>query len=227
MRSFVCYCLIFVFAACAKPVQVPKKTPEPAQKTPYISWSTASVSADKMNVLYIGVENPLSIGITGVSSQDINVQIDHGTIQKVGGGKYIIREDSICDVRIFVKDNKSFQRTFYFRAKAIPDPVAWIGAQKTQHFTAKSFLDQRGLACIMPDFDFDVKFSTVSFTLTRIGKDGTRQSVQNSGARYEEPAAALVKMAQKDDVFVYSNILAIGPGDKMPRVLLNLGYVIE
>lgn len=50
-----------------------------------------SISPDMMNVLYIGVDNPLTIAVAGVDVKNINVRINNGSIIKVSPGKYIAR----------------------------------------------------------------------------------------------------------------------------------------
>ncbi len=41
-----------------------------------------SVSATKMNILYVGLDNPLDIAIPNESSENISVSIDNGTVEK-------------------------------------------------------------------------------------------------------------------------------------------------
>ena len=52
--------------------------------------SGVAVSADKMNVLYIGVDNPLTI-TAGAGSEKVSASFSGGTISKAGGSRYIAR----------------------------------------------------------------------------------------------------------------------------------------
>ena len=51
---------------------------------------SVTVSADKMNVFYIGVENPVSVVAAGVSSNDLRVSGSGGglNLKSAGNGKY-------------------------------------------------------------------------------------------------------------------------------------------
>ena len=52
--------------------------------------SGVAVSADKMNVLYIGVDNPLTI-TAGVGAEKVNATFSGGTIARVQGAKWIAK----------------------------------------------------------------------------------------------------------------------------------------
>ena len=52
--------------------------------------SGVAVSADKMNVLYIGVDNPLTI-TAGAGAEKVSASFSGGTLSKAGGSKYIAR----------------------------------------------------------------------------------------------------------------------------------------
>ena len=52
---------------------------------------SATVSADLMNVLYAGYNNPISISIPGVPLTKVSASMSGGTLQPVGPGKYIAR----------------------------------------------------------------------------------------------------------------------------------------
>ena len=52
--------------------------------------SMAVVAADKMNVLYAGIDNPVSIAVPGIPSDKIKVAITDGTITG-SNGKYIVK----------------------------------------------------------------------------------------------------------------------------------------
>ena len=56
---------------------------------------SATVSADLMNMLYAGYNNPISVSVPGVPSNKIQASMTNGTLQPVGPGKYIARPSKI------------------------------------------------------------------------------------------------------------------------------------
>ena len=55
-----------------------------------VGASTTSISADKMNVLYIGLANPISISAAGVPAEAVNASISVGNIRKQSAGNYVV-----------------------------------------------------------------------------------------------------------------------------------------
>ncbi len=69
----------------------------------------AVVSADKMNVLYAGIENPVSIAAENHSCKDLVVEISHGTISKYeydGPCGYAVKVNTPGRAIITVKNKK-------------------------------------------------------------------------------------------------------------------------
>jgi gliding motility-associated protein GldM len=141
-----------------------------------VGASSVSVSADKMNVLYIGVDNPISVAAAGVPAEDITATIngEGGSLTKVGPGKYMARVNAVGQTTVNVSANIEGQErnmgNMVFRTKRIPDPIAEIGNSKGGAFSAAAFRVQEGVAAVLEDFVFDAKFVVTSFT---IGFDGT------------------------------------------------------
>ena len=62
--------------------------------------NSASVSADKMNVVYIGLDNPLTIAFPGVP--DNKVVASAPNLTKTGNGKYVLKPESGTEVVVSV-----------------------------------------------------------------------------------------------------------------------------
>ena len=54
---------------------------------------TVLVSADNMNILYLGLDNPISIAACGITNDKLNVSITNGTITG-SNGRYIAKPGS-------------------------------------------------------------------------------------------------------------------------------------
>lgn len=86
----------------------------------------AAIALDKMNVLYIGVDNPVTIAVEGIPSDKLIVYMENGSIRG-SNGKYIAKVTSTGTATINVatikNDKKVLLSTQTFRVKRIPDPV--------------------------------------------------------------------------------------------------------
>jgi len=48
----------------------------------------AAISADELNVFYVGLDNPISVAVAGVDSRNVSVSASAGNLENVGGGRY-------------------------------------------------------------------------------------------------------------------------------------------
>ncbi|HEX8331308.1 MAG TPA: gliding motility protein GldM, partial [Segetibacter sp.] len=87
----------------------------------------ANVSADAVKVLYIGLDNPLTITGGTAGDEKTSANMAGGDLRKTGPSKYIARVSSPGEATINVTvEGKT--TPFKFRVKRVPDPVAMIGA---------------------------------------------------------------------------------------------------
>src|SRR5690606_9386617 len=92
-----------------------------------VSQPSAVVSPDAMNVMYIGVDNPLSISAPGVPAESLKLTGAGVTLNDRGNGKYSARVSSPGEVTLNVTatvDGKSQNLgASKFRVKRIPKPT--------------------------------------------------------------------------------------------------------
>ena len=87
---------------------------------------SATVSASKMNLLYIGVENPLDISVAGANSNSVQVNCEGCTVKK-SDGKYVARVSTPGIAKVLVSAEDFPSTSYEFRVKRIPDPSAKLG----------------------------------------------------------------------------------------------------
>ncbi|MCX7728847.1 MAG: gliding motility protein GldM, partial [Bacteroidia bacterium] len=143
----------------------------PFSTTYMVAAPSVAVEPEKMNVFYIGIENPVVISAAGVSPTDLVVSISGAggkTIPK-GGGKYIVTVTTPGECKISVsaktKDGiKPQGPPKVFRVKRIPDPLPKIGgvvANGTIEMNKVTFSSINSIGVELINFDFDVKFTVV------------------------------------------------------------------
>lgn len=85
--------------------------------------SLICIEVKQMNILFVGIENPLRIFVSGV--KNISVKIDNGTIFNVGGQKYEAKPEKLGNAFISIYQvteggNLVFIGKEGFRVKTLP-----------------------------------------------------------------------------------------------------------
>ncbi len=139
-----------------------------------VGQANAAISLDKMNVLYIGVDNPVTIAASGGAEQ-LAVSMSGGGGSISGGkGKYIARVNSVTDdCQISVSVNGKLAGAMRFRVRTIPDPVGTVGGYASgDNVNAGAFRSQAGVGAYIKDFPFELQYRVTAFTLTADTEDG-------------------------------------------------------
>lgn len=188
----------------------------------------ASISADKMNVLYIGLDNPITIAIPGKNPNDVNARIDGaGTLTKKGGGQYIARVTKRGDIKIVVTvteggKSKSYQAPF--RVRSIPKPEAKLGTLESGTHSAGVIAAQPGVYGTLGEgFAYEgVKYSINSYLIVYSPKRGDAIMITGQGSGLPPQAKSIMSRMKSGDRLIIDNIQATGPDGKralMPVVI--------
>ncbi|NPA46767.1 MAG: gliding motility protein GldM [Chlorobi bacterium] len=166
--------------------------------------NSAVISADKMNVLYKGVDNPLSISVPGIP--DNKIRVSAPGLRKLKPGKYVIDVTNYKgrNLNIVVtwtlptgatkKDSKEF------RVKNIPKPVGTIAGQQDYVKLPRRNLEIGTIKASLPDFDFDLKLAVVSFEFKAPGQP----TIHVNGSRLNSRAkSALRRVRRGQTVQIY------------------------
>lgn len=194
---------------------------------------SVAVSADKMNVFYIGVDNPVSVSAAGVSSNKLNVGISGeggGSISKVGSTNYIVkvtRPTKAGDFCYVTANADGLADKKPFRVKRIPDPVARLSNKANGSMGTGEFKAQAGVGAFLDNFDFDAKCLVSGFTLVRVPKRQDAVREDNDGPRYNAKCQGLVNQAKPGDVYYYEDVKAKCPGDATGRPINPLVFNIK
>lgn len=189
---------------------------------------SVTVSADKMNVFYVGVDNPVSVVAAGVSSNKLNVTGNGGiNLKKTGNGKYIVTSSNPGEATINVSGGGLESTNFAFRVKRIPDPIARLGNINSGSVGTGEFKAQGGVAAWLDGFDFDARCNIEGFIMTRVAKRSDPVDAPNKGARFGSQADRLKNMATPGDIYYFENIKARCPGDKAARKINSLVFKIR
>jgi hypothetical protein len=187
---------------------------------------SATVSADKMNVFYMGVDNPISVAVAGVSSNDVKVNCN-GCKLSGSRGKYTVTASRPGDATINVSGGGLPNTPFKFRVKRIPDPVAKLGNKKDGTMGNGEFKAQRGVIPWLEGFDFDAKCRIQGFNLVKVAKRQDPIASNNPGGTFNQKSLRLVRSAKPGDTYYFENVKAKCPGDPAGRKINSMVFKIK
>lgn len=188
---------------------------------------SVAVSADKMNVFYIGVDNPISVSASGVSSNDVRVSGSGPITVSGGGSNRTVRATKPGEASIRVTANGQSLGSFPFRVKRIPDPVARLSNKSDGTMRTGEFKAQGGVGAFLDNFDFEATCSVSGFNLVYVPKRQDAIESQNRGARYNDSSRRLVNQAKPGDVYYFENVRAKCPGDDVTRKINGMVFKIQ
>ncbi|GEC71153.1 protein involved in gliding motility GldM [Flavobacterium flevense] len=166
--------------------------------------NSATISADKMNVVYRGVSNPISISFAGIADNNVNASAPG--LSKVGNGKYVMNPQGGNEVVINVSgkmaDGKVASDRKVFRIKGIPGPTGTIRGETGVVKGPKSNLEIATIGAKLEDFDFDVNLNVVGFNLKITGQP----TVVVQGNRLNAQCKAALSKAGRGDQVTISEI---------------------
>lgn len=193
-----------------------------------------SIQLAKMNVVYVGVDNPITVSCEGLSSSDFQLKTDKGKLTCIGKGQYNLNVNEPGEIMLTLLASGNQKISQSFKAKRIPDPIPALGGIYTQSDTMNCarFKAQGGLSLLFENFDFDVKCEMIEYKITHIGAnfvDGKifTHAVRNKGVRFGAKALELIYAAAPEDIFIFSEIKALCAEDKTPRHLNALVIFME
>jgi hypothetical protein len=188
----------------------------------------ASFFLDKMNVIYVGIENPCRIFVTNVSNEYVEVSSDNENLEIIEkeGGFYTLIANEAGMANITVSAGY-YEETYEVQMKQIPNPVAKLGIKEGGNIKISAFKAEKGISAWLVDFDFDTRCMIESYAMTRIAKDGRQETVENEGAEFNNAATLLYEKAQSGDIYIFENIRSKCVGDEESRPINSLVFRIE
>ena len=192
-----------------------------------VGSANASIALDKMNVLYIGVDNPVTIAASGGGDDKVQATISNGSLTRVGPGKYIARVNTVNDnTLITVTVEGKVAGASQFRVRTIPEAQAYVGGKPSgENITAGAFKAQGGVGAGIKNFPFELEYDVVSFTFT-CDTDDDIVILPNQGASFS-PAVrnAMNQHVQAGRTVTIDEIRVKGPDGRTTKAPSLVYYI--
>ena len=149
-----------------------------------------TVTPLKMNVLYIGIDNPVSISAPGIPAENIQSTVDQGVLKRDGEGQdWIIRINKMPKGvnKAYVSASASIDGEDLqlgraeFRVKRVPTPTAEIAGKNDGQIDKNLMLAAGAIIPNIHDFEFEIYYDVTGFTFaTIINGDWITNNVRGS-----------------------------------------------
>ena len=217
---------------------VEMRNPETGEIEPYpfetsymVAPPTATVAPTKMNVMYRGLENPISVSAPGMASDNIEISVTNGEWRKgEAKGEYFITPgtENITTITAstIVDGKRTTLGSYNFRIKRVPAPTPKIGGKTSGQFGREELIAAGGLMVPLEDFDFEgYKYTIVSYDFnTNIGGD-IKRSNNNKGSKFSSDVQDFINASRRGQTLNFVNIRVKG-SDGEER-LLDSPVVVE
>lgn len=194
---------------------------------------SVAISPTKMNVFYIGVDNPVEVSAAGVNSNEIKVSMSGkggGNIKKNSDGTYNVKVTRPTAKGEYAKINVSapgMNASKDFRVKRIPDPVPMLSKSRGGSMGSGEFKAQQGVRPVLDGFDFDARCNITEYVVVRSPRRQDPEIKRNKGGKYTGDVKSLISKATAGDKFFFEDIKCKCPGDAASRPIGQMVFNIK
>jgi hypothetical protein len=147
-----------------------------------------AVAVNHMNVLYVGIDNPISVAVSNSDDDKVTVAVSsgEGTVTKTGPGQYNLRVSNPKDeLTLNVYADGKLAGTRGFRVRYLPSPTPTIGGRSSgDSISLGSLKHQGGVGCYVKDFPIAVRYMITGFRFNIEDEHGNSKAVFCEGAAF-------------------------------------------
>lgn len=186
----------------------------------------ATISPTLMNVLYAGIENPISISVPGVAMNSVDASMTNGTLSRQGD-KWVARpgqigQEAVISVFATVDGKKQQVGSMTFRVRKLPDPAPYIPIKDAQGNTVNykgsprriskaQLMAAETIGAAIDDDVLNVSYSVISFSTTFYDSMGNAIPEVSEGNHFSARQKEQFKRLKPGSRFFISNVKAKGP----------------
>ncbi len=186
----------------------------------------ATISPTLMNVLYAGIDNPISISVPGFPMNAVTATMTNGTLSRTGD-KWIARpaaigKESVISVSVSAEGSSRNVGTMTFRVRKLPDPSPFIALKDNQgnpvryngapkKISKGALLAAEALGAAIDDEILDVAYSVVSFSTVFFDSMGNAMPEVSDGANFSKRQKEQFRRLKPGKSFFITNVKAKGP----------------
>jgi len=169
----------------------------------------AAVMPDKMNVFYIGVDNPVTIG-SPTGWDKTSVSMTNGAISGQGSSRVVKPANMPGQKAVITVNADKKSSTFEFRLKRIPDPIFKVGSGKVR-MPSIEFKSQTSCRAELENFDFELRYTIVSATVYFSGANFPNVRTASITGNNITSLSSYINQCGPGSVITFDNVKVQGP----------------
>ncbi|MCH5228897.1 MAG: gliding motility protein GldM [Muribaculaceae bacterium] len=186
----------------------------------------ATISPTLMNVLYAGIENPVSISVPGVAMNAVEATMTNGTLSRQGD-RWVARpgqigQDAVISVFASMDGQRQQVGSMTFRVRKLPDPAPYIPIKDAQgnivnykgsprKISKAQLMEAEAIGAAIDDDLLNVSYSVVSFATTFYDSMGNAIPEVSDGNKFSSRQKEQFRRLKPGSRFFISNVKAKGP----------------
>ncbi|MDE6642488.1 MAG: gliding motility protein GldM [Muribaculaceae bacterium] len=182
---------------------------------------TATISATMMNIMYAGIQNPISVSIPGVIDSNVLVDVIGGKLSKQGTTLSVLPNNGTNAVTVVVKaqlDNTLAEVSRQdFKVRLLPDPRPFIKFAGGNYFGSprtiqrKALLSSSTLCASIDDGILDIPFDVISFETLFFDSMNNGIPEKSNGSSFSKRQTDQINRLKSGSRFFITSIKAKGP----------------
>lgn len=202
---------------------------------------SATVSADLMNILYAGYDNPISISVPGVPLTAVSATIKGGSLLLTAPGKYIARPTKVGQdvvISVFSNNSGSNQKMaqYTFKVRKLPEPTPFIELtdEKRYHdryygggLVKSKLIAATQVGAAVDDGILHIPFKVLSFEMVFFDNMGNAVPLVSDGNSFSAQQKEMVKRLAKGKRLYISRLTAIGPDGTKRKLKTSMEVIIR
>lgn len=186
----------------------------------------ATISPTLMNVLYAGIENPISISVPGVAMNGVEATMTNGSLTR-SGDTWVARpgqvgSDAVISVFATMDGHKQQVGSMTFRVRKLPDPLPYIPIKDAQgnmvnykgsprKISKAQLMAAESIGAAIDDDLLNVSYSVVSFSTVFFDSMGNAIPEVSDGNHFSSRQKEQFRRLKPGGRFFISNVKAKGP----------------
>jgi len=160
--------------------------------------NSATISADKMNVVYRGVKNPMTISFAGVSDNNVSANAP-GLSKGSGVSKYMMDVTTVKGREVTINvsgtlpDGQKVSDAAKFRIKDLPKPTGTVRGEDGALKMQRNSLEISTIGAKFDDFDFELPLNVTGFKFKVPGQP----TINVGGRKLNDRAKAALRKAKR------------------------------
>jgi hypothetical protein len=170
-----------------------------------------AISTDKMNVLYPGLENPITLVVSDIPDSNLLLIPSMGEIRRTSVGHYgwtICHRDTNF-ANLVIRDLKGdlVLTTKFFRVNRVLTPTPYLdNGYRSRVLSHGEYCRTGGISLVLENFDFDLRCLVIYFNIQYFSHGSDSVVKRNNGARWSSEVRELINRASPGDEYHFYNI---------------------